>query len=96
MHRPDDGVSSLAAGSFASAAITGSGDLHLWGTLLSQDVATAIQKSSGRARRCCRRRAAAAGFAFVELVSMADKHRAAAPCQACLSAVKIRAWALSA
>ncbi|KAL4418903.1 hypothetical protein ABPG77_004056 [Micractinium sp. CCAP 211/92] len=46
MHRPDDGVASLAAGSFASAAITGSGDLHLWGTLLSQDVAGAILKSS--------------------------------------------------
>ncbi len=41
-------MASLAAGSFASAAITGSGDLHLWGTLLSQDVAGAILKSSGR------------------------------------------------
>ena len=47
LHRPDDGLSSLAAGSFASAAITGSGELYLWGTVLSEDASTALLKQSG-------------------------------------------------
>lgn len=47
LHRPDDGLASLAAGSFASAAITGSGELYLWGTVLSEDASTALLKQSG-------------------------------------------------
>ena len=47
LHRPDDGLSSLAAGSFSSAAITGDGELYLWGTVLSEDASTALLKQSG-------------------------------------------------
>ncbi|PRW33122.1 E3 ISG15-- ligase HERC5 [Chlorella sorokiniana] len=46
LHRPDDGLASLAAGSFASAAITGDGELYLWGTVLSEDASTALLKQS--------------------------------------------------
>ncbi|PSC69269.1 snurportin-1 [Micractinium conductrix] len=46
LHRPDDGVVSLAAGSFASAAVTGAGELYLWGTLLTEEAAGALLKQS--------------------------------------------------
>jgi hypothetical protein len=47
LHRPDEGVASLAAGSFAAAAITGAGELFLWGSLLSEDASAALLKKSG-------------------------------------------------
>ncbi|EFN51153.1 hypothetical protein CHLNCDRAFT_141375 [Chlorella variabilis] len=46
MHRPDDGVASLAAGAFSTAAVTGAGELYLWGTLLTEDASAALLKKS--------------------------------------------------
>lgn len=47
MHQPDDGISSLAAGAFSTAAITGAGELYLWGTLLTENASAALLKQSG-------------------------------------------------
>ena len=47
MHQPDDGIASMAAGSFSTAAITGAGELFLWGTLLTEDASAALVKQSG-------------------------------------------------
>lgn len=52
LHRPDDGIASLAAGSFSAAAITGAGDLYLWGTVLSEDASQALLKQSGACLQC--------------------------------------------
>ncbi|KAI3431790.1 hypothetical protein D9Q98_010543 [Chlorella vulgaris] len=46
MHQPDDGISSLAAGAFSTAAITGAGELYLWGTLLTENASAALLKQS--------------------------------------------------
>jgi hypothetical protein len=58
MHRPDDGIASLAGGAFAAAAVTGGGELHLWGTLLTREGAAALLQKSGAWRlhrpACCR------------------------------------------
>ncbi len=51
LHRPDDGLASLAAGSFSSAAVTGDGELYLWGTVLSEDASSALLKQSGEAAK---------------------------------------------
>jgi hypothetical protein len=47
LHMPEVGVSSLAGGAFATAAISGAGQLWLWGTLLNEGAAAALGKRAG-------------------------------------------------